>query len=190
MPVHLWLCHDAASDRARNVKVIQLGLGDIGLSITKLLAGSGSHTIAGAIDPAHAGKSLSQMAALKDDLGIAVANSLDDLDVSADVAVLTTTSQMESIVPQVLALVEQGMAVVSTCEELVYPWHSHPELARQIDDSATQAGVAVLSNGVNPGFLMDFLPLMISRITTGVTSVAVERIQDATPRRAGHASAP
>ena len=61
------------------MNVIQLGLGAIGLSITKLLAGSGSHTIVGAIDPAHAGKSLSQMASLKDDLGIALSSSLDDL---------------------------------------------------------------------------------------------------------------
>ena len=164
--------------------VVQLGLGAIGLSMTRLLAGQGGLTLTGAVDPAHGGKSLSQMAGLEDDLGITVAASLEAAGARADVAVLATTSRMESITPQVLSLVGEGLCVVSTCEELVYPWNSHPELAGEIDAAAIKAGVAVLSSGVNPGFLMDFLPLIISRMTTGVTSVAVERIQDAAPRRA------
>lgn len=166
------------------MKVVQLGLGAIGLSMTRLLARHGGLTLTGAVDPAHGGKSLSQLAGLPDGLGITVAASLDDMGADADVAVLATTSRMENIVPQLLPLVERGLSVVSTCEELVYPWNSHPELAGEIDAAAKKAGVAILSSGVNPGFLMDFLPLIISRITTGVTSVAVERIQDAAPRRA------
>lgn len=166
-----------------SVKVLQLGLGAIGRSISKLLADRAELTILGAIDPAYAGESLAALAGLQAATDVTVAGSLGEFSGAADVAILTTTSRMEDITPQVLALIKRGLPVVSTCEELVYPWATYGELAEQIDRAAKAAGVAVLSTGVNPGFLMDFLPIIISRMVGYVASVTVERIQDAHPRR-------
>ncbi|MCK4577196.1 MAG: dihydrodipicolinate reductase, partial [Candidatus Marinimicrobia bacterium] len=87
------------------------------------------------------------------------------------------------ITPQILELLENGLHVVSTCEELVYPWDTAPKLAASIDQAARDSGLAVLSTGVNPGFLMDFLPIAVSRIARKVDSVLVERYQNAMPRR-------
>ena len=170
-----------------SIRVLQIGLGYIGLAVTQILAEREGYELVGAadIDPALAGSDLGQLASLPGGLGIPVSGSISEaLSITrADVAVLTSSSRMEEITPQVLELVGCGLHVVSTCEELVYPWRSHPDLAERIDRAARELGVAVLSTGVNPGFLMDFLPLVLTRIARRVDAVAVERVQDAGTRR-------
>jgi len=96
---------------------------------------------------------------------------------------LCTPSSLRAAAPQVEELVEAGLHVVSTCEELSYPWLPHPELAARLDWQAKTRGVAVLATGVNPGFVMDLLPLVLSGVCESVESVFVSRIQDAAIRR-------
>ncbi len=161
----------------QSIRVLQLGLGYIGLAVHEILRERSGFEIVGLVDtnPAKAAELP----------GYRVSAGVDEAlaETGAQVAVLTTTSRMESITPQVLELLSRGLSVVSTCEELVYPWDSHPRQAGQIDAAARESGVAVLSTGVNPGFLMDFLPTVISRVARRVDSVLVERYQDAAPRR-------
>ncbi|MCH8838135.1 MAG: dihydrodipicolinate reductase [Candidatus Marinimicrobia bacterium] len=159
------------------IRVLQLGLGYIGLAVHEILKERPAFEIVGLVDtdPAKAG----DLPGYRISAGVGEALA----ETSAQVAVVTTTSRMESITPQVLDLVSRGLSVVSTCEELVYPWDSHPRQAAKIDAAARESGVAVLSTGVNPGFLMDFLPVVISRVARRVDSVLVERYQDAAPRR-------
>ncbi|MCH7939688.1 MAG: dihydrodipicolinate reductase [Candidatus Marinimicrobia bacterium] len=160
-----------------SIRVVQLGLGYIGLAVHEILKERPAFEIVGLVDtdPAKAG----DLPGYRISAGVGEALA----ETSAQVAVVTTTSRMESITPQVLDLVSRGLSVVSTCEELVYPWDSHPQQAAKIDAAARESGVAVLSTGVNPGFLMDFLPVVISRVARRVDSVLVERYQDAAPRR-------
>ena len=73
--------------------------------------------------------------------------------------------------------------IVSTCEELFYPWRTQPELAQRIDKLCRDAGIACVGTGVNPGYLMDFLPTVLSGLCQKVTGVRVWRIQDASIRR-------
>jgi 2,4-diaminopentanoate dehydrogenase len=73
--------------------------------------------------------------------------------------------------------------IVSTCEELSFPWGTHPDLSRKIDRLAADNNVAVLSTGVNPGFLMDSLPIFLTTACLDVKKVKVERFQNASLRR-------
>ena len=101
----------------------------------------------------------------------------------ADVAVLCTSSSLKSIKPQVLALVQRGLHVVTTCEELAFPSPENQSAWRDIDRAATAKKVSVLSTGVNPGFAMDALPLMLTAPCSEVTRVSVTRVVDAGTRR-------
>jgi 4-hydroxy-tetrahydrodipicolinate reductase len=85
--------------------------------------------------------------------------------------------------PQLQGIIAAGASVVSTCEELSYPWARHPDLAEALDASARAHDVGVLGTGVNPGFVMDFLPLVLSSVTARVVSVRVVRVVDAAARR-------
>jgi 4-hydroxy-tetrahydrodipicolinate reductase len=73
--------------------------------------------------------------------------------------------------------------LISTTEELAYPYHSNEKLAKQIDEQARKANVAIVGTGVNPGFVMDALPIMLTAVCERVDSIRVDRIQDARTRR-------
>jgi 4-hydroxy-tetrahydrodipicolinate reductase len=99
------------------------------------------------------------------------------------VAVLCTSSALKKVWPQLQSVLARRVPVVSTTEELSYPWFSNRALARKIDAAARKARVAVVGTGVNPGFAMDALPITLTAICERVDAVRVERIQDARIRR-------
>jgi 4-hydroxy-tetrahydrodipicolinate reductase len=76
-----------------------------------------------------------------------------------------------------------GLHVVSSCEEMSYPRYRHAALAAQLDEEAKRAGKALLGTGVNPGFVMDLLPMVLSSMVLTVNKVRVVRVLDASKRR-------
>ena len=84
---------------------------------------------------------------------------------------------------QLLACLGAGLCIVSTCEELAYPFRKHPELSKTLDEAAQEEGVALVGTGVNPGFVMDKLPLTLSAVSQRIDWVSAVRIVDASKRR-------
>jgi 4-hydroxy-tetrahydrodipicolinate reductase len=118
---------------------------------------------------------------------VTVAESLDEARLGEPVGDLvvthTTSSSLARCLPELLAAVAVGAHVVSSCEELSYPWVQAPEEARRLDEAARAAGVSVVGTGVNPGFAMDYLPVVLSGVAKRVDAVRVHRVQDAGVRR-------
>ncbi|NIV40368.1 MAG: dihydrodipicolinate reductase, partial [Anaerolineae bacterium] len=73
--------------------------------------------------------------------------------------------------------------IVSTAEELSFPWMANAERGAKIDAVAKRTGKTVLGTGVNPGFLMDALPLFLTAISQRVEKVEVTRVINASTRR-------
>jgi len=169
------------------IRVIQYGIGAIGSSLTRLLAAKRWVRIVGAvdIDEEKAGKDLGEVAGLRRQLGVSVSSSLEKAlsDVDADVVVHSTVSRLRLVWPQICGAVEKGLDVVSSCEELAYPWRRHPELAHEIDEFAKSHGSSVLGTGVNPGFVMDSLVLMLTAACQEIEAIEVHRVVDASTRR-------
>jgi 2,4-diaminopentanoate dehydrogenase len=170
----------------KKVKVVQMGLGPIGNKVTQFLAERANIQIVGAIDtdPAKAGQDIGTLAGLSP-LGVKVTADMNQVlgKGEVDVVMLTTTSSLVKTYDQLVQLLPYGVNVVSSCEELSYPWLADTELSTKIDQLAKANNVAVLGTGVNPGFLMDFLPVVMTGVCRNVRKVLVERIQDATFRR-------
>jgi 4-hydroxy-tetrahydrodipicolinate reductase len=101
----------------------------------------------------------------------------------ADVAVLATVSSVKGLEKQIQETAEAGLNIVSTCEELAFPWQANPRVARRIDKTCRQHDVACVGTGVNPGFLMDYLPVVMASVCQKVDRIKVTRIQDASKRR-------
>jgi 4-hydroxy-tetrahydrodipicolinate reductase len=80
-------------------------------------------------------------------------------------------------------VIDHRVSLVSTAEELSYPFVKHAELARKIDERAKENDVRVLGTGVNPGFLMDTLAVALSGACQKVSSIRAERVVDASRRR-------
>jgi 4-hydroxy-tetrahydrodipicolinate reductase len=100
-----------------------------------------------------------------------------------DVVILCTGSTLKEVMPQIEIVLKAKRPIISTTEELSYPGHTHVRYARRIDEMAKKARVAVLATGVNPGFVMDALPIMLTALCERVDRVSVQRVQDARSRR-------
>jgi 2,4-diaminopentanoate dehydrogenase len=100
-----------------------------------------------------------------------------------DIVVLCTSSSIRGVMPQIEGILKAKVPIVTSTEELSYPVRRNVSFARTIDAMARRAKVAVLSTGVNPGFVMDTLPIMLTVACERVESIAVSRVQDARHRR-------
>lgn len=169
------------------VKVLQYGVGSIGSKITKALASKPWIEIVGAVDSDEAkkGKDLGIIAGLGRKLGIEVYGSLTEAlkNVKADVVLHTTSSWLAVVEPQILEIVKNRLSVISTCEELAYPWRKNPEAAKRIDEAARKKGVVVLGTGVNPGFVLDTMILTLTSVCISIDRIEAWRIVDASKRR-------
>lgn len=169
------------------LRVLHLGLGPLGRMIAEQLHRTGIGTVAGAIDPdpTMSGKRLSDLIADYGPANPAVLGSVDEVGPSEafDVAIVTTSSGLLACAPTFTHLLDRGMAIVSTCEELLFPWLRHRELATELDALARRSGGRLLGTGVNPGFLMDTLPVVATAVCADVRGLLIERVQDATTRR-------
>jgi 4-hydroxy-tetrahydrodipicolinate reductase len=73
--------------------------------------------------------------------------------------------------------------VVSSCEELLFPGLREPQLTARLNEICRQSAARVVATGVNPGFVMDLLPLCLTGVSHGIKSVHVQRVVDASTRR-------
>ena len=172
---------------ARNLRVVVSGLGPIGQGVARLLLQTEGLQVVGATDtsPNLAGKDLGVLLGLPKKLRIQVAGDPAKLlrKTKADLAVLTTSSSMKDIKAQVALLVQRGLHVVTTCEELAFPSPRNAAAFRVLDRLAQRKKVSVLATGVNPGFAMDALALMLTAPCARVSRIAVTRVVDAGTRR-------
>lgn len=155
-----------------DVGTIVVGLGSIGTAAARALGSS----LAAAVE----------IGSARPPLDVPIVGSMAAARAAApqaSVAVLTTSSRVAEIAPLVDEALGQALHVVSTCEELSFPALRRPDLATSIDRSAKERGRAVIGVGVNPGFVMDFLPLAVGRACVRIESIEVERVVDTTRRR-------
>jgi hypothetical protein len=170
-----------------NIRVMHFGLGPIGAAVVQQVAKKSGLKIVGAVDldAAKAGRDLGDVVGLNERLGVRVFDDAAKALKAAkpDVAILSTTSSLKSVMPLIGAILQAKAAIVSTTEELAYPGYTHIRHARQIHAWARKAKVAVVGTGVNPGFAMDALPIMLTAVCERVDRVVVSRVQDARFRR-------
>lgn len=171
---------------AKQLRVILFGLGPIGAAAGRLALEKPHVKVVAAIDmdPAKVGQDVGRVIGLERDLGVnVVADSAQGLAVEADLVLHCTGSYLENVADQLFACMAAGKNVVSTCEELSYPHRKHPALTQRLDEAAKAAGVTLHGTGVNPGFVMDKLPITLSGVSQRVDSVDVLRVVDAGKRR-------
>ena len=162
------------------VTVAQYGIGPIGAEIARLLLSKKWIRVVSAvdIDPSKVGKDLGDVIGLGRAAGISVT---PDLQGKPEVVCHSTGSRLRDVAPQLRALLEAGCHVVSTCEELSFPLDA--ELREELQQVARANNVTLLGTGVNPGFVMDKLPLTITSVCQEIHSVEIIRIQNASTRR-------
>jgi hypothetical protein len=169
------------------IRVMHVGLGPIGAGVVRQVAERKGFRIVGAadIDPIKVGRDLGEVADVGRALRVKVTEDVRKAIKSSkpDVVVLCTSSSLKRVTSQIEEILTLKVPIVSTTEELAYPTKANMKYARAIHQRAKKSRVAVLGTGVNPGFVMDALPIALSGVCERVESVRVDRIQDARIRR-------
>lgn len=167
------------------LKLLQVGLGPLGRMMVRDALDRRLAAFPAAVDP-HPSIAGERLDSLVPGAGRApILPTLDHLPPSArfDAAVVTTASDLRACADTFRTLLRRGFTIVSTCEELVWPWLRHRRLADELDALARRHNGRLLGTGVNPGMMMDALPLFASAVCKHVRAVEIHRIQDASTRR-------
>jgi 4-hydroxy-tetrahydrodipicolinate reductase len=168
------------------IPVVLLGLGEIGRAIARLALARPDLVVVAAVDPepSRAGKSLSEVLG-EPAADVTVARALSEVARIAPggVVLQATRSRLVEVLPDLEVAARAGLHVVSTCEELAWPWLEHGEAAAALDRLCHERNVAVLGTGVNPGFVLDRLPATFAQVTGQVRHVHGVRVVDVARRR-------
>jgi 4-hydroxy-tetrahydrodipicolinate reductase len=169
------------------IRVMHVGLGPIGCAVVRQTAVRPGFKVVGAVDvdPDKIGQDLGGLVGLDKKLRVKVSGDLVKAikKTEPDVVVLCTSSSLAKVKDQLEVIAKRKVPVVSTTEELAYPFFSQKRLAKAIDAMARKAKIAILGTGVNPGFTMDALPIALTAVCERVDSIHVDRVQDAGKRR-------
>src|SRR5919107_1574626 len=169
------------------IKVAHVGLGPIGAAVVRQVAErKGFRIVAAAdIDPAKVGRDLGLVTGAMRTLRVKVSGDIRKAIKAAkpDVVVLCTSSSLAKVLPQMEEILTLKVPIVSTTEELAYPTKANLKYASAIHQLAKRSKVAVLGTGVNPGFVMEALPIALTGVCERVEAVRVDRVQDARIRR-------
>ncbi len=172
----------------KNVKIVSYGIGVIGQRLAKHLLTKEGVEIVGAIDinPAILGKDLGEVLGMEK-INVTISDDVDKVlsETKPDIVCHTTMSYLKQTYDQFEGILKHKVNIVSSCEELGYPYveEESTELAKKIDKIAKKYGVSLLGTGINPGFLMDTLPIFLSGPCEEVESMYIARQMNAATRR-------
>lgn len=169
------------------IRAVQCGCGPIGCAVAKVAIQRPNIELVGAvdIDKNKIGRDLGEVMGIGKNLGIIITDDIDGLFAKrkVDVVFHQTSSSLKRVAPELIKLLGFGVNIVSTTEELAYPFTTQPKLAAKIDEVARAHRATVLGTGVNPGFVMDSWILFMTAVCQEVRRVKAVRIQDARTRR-------
>lgn len=156
------------------------GIGPIGSEIARLILAKPWLKLIAAvdIDPVKAGKDVAGFIGASSPTGVLVTPTLEAKPM---VVCHSTGSRLQDVEQQLIQLLSGGSHVVSTCEELSFPLDA--AIRESLQKVARASNVTLLGTGVNPGFVMDKLPLTLSAVCQELRSITVTRVVDASLRR-------
>lgn len=171
-----------------NINVVIYGVGVIGRRLAKHLISKEGVEIVGAIDinPSIVGTDLGEIIE-EEKTGVIICNDAEKIlhETRPDIVCHTTSSYLKQTFNQLEQILKNGINVVSTCEELSYPYatKSGSNYAHRLDIIAKESNATILGTGVNPGYLMDTLPIFLTAVCEKVDQVTIVRQMDAATRR-------
>ena len=169
------------------LKVAQFGLGPIGIETLRLAAQKPwLEIVAGIdIDPDKVGKDLGKFCGIKSLVGRQIYASINEIPgrMKPDLVFHTTVSKFRQAFSQLEPLAKRGISVVSSCEELLFPSLAEPRLTQRLKKICQAHGSRIVGTGVNPGFVMDVLPLCLTSVNRSVSAIHIQRVVDASTRR-------
>jgi 4-hydroxy-tetrahydrodipicolinate reductase len=168
---------------SRKIKVIQYGIGEMGSEAVRQIIRKRDLELVACIDH-YTGIDIDvgRVVGLKRDIGIKVTKNAGEVfnTVKADVLLHCTVSEAKGTFQQTRGAIEAGINFITIAERSAYPWLTEPQLTEEIDELAQNKGVSFLGTGLNPGIMMDYIPLTLTSVMRKVDNISVSRVIDCT----------
>ena len=169
------------------VKVAIWGFGAMGSGMAKMVLNKKGFDIVGVTDvyDGFVGKSIFEILKLENHQNhdVIVENNIERILVEEkpDLVLLATDSFTKKAFDKLKFIVEHKCNVISTAEEMAYPYAKEPELSKELNRLAKENGVTILGTGVNPGMMMDLLAICISGVMNEVKDMEISRVNSLSP---------
>jgi hypothetical protein len=177
----------SSGQKERRIKVAHLGLGVIGMETVKAMATKPWAQIVSGIDldPDKAGKSLEEVTGVLSLADVPVYSTFAEMmtQVQPDIILHAAASSVAASFDQIEPMIRSGISVISSCEQLLFPRLKEPERTKEIHALCIKHGASVVGTGVNPGFVMDLVPVCLTGVCKSVESIYCERVVNASTRR-------
>ena len=168
-----------------NVKVIIWGLGAMGGGMADMLLKKKGVDIVGVAGRASKiGKSMYEyIKTERGDRPDVIIGAPEDVikKGAADVVLCCTDSFTKTAFDRLKFVLEQGINVVSSAEEMAYPMAQSPEEAKTLDEIAKANGVSIIGTGINPGLIMDLLVVTMTGCCEEVEHIVSRRVNSLSP---------
>lgn len=167
------------------IKVVQFGLGAMGAGMAQLVCSRPGYQLVGVVErrPDLAGHDMGDLPGFEDAAGIRISPDAEGLleQTKPDITLLATGSFISDIYDDIVHILQAGSSCITIAEEMAYPWRSHFFEANSLDILAKENSVSLLGAGVNPGFVLDVLVLLLSGVCSRVESIHATRVNDLSP---------
>ncbi|HHV06228.1 MAG TPA: Gfo/Idh/MocA family oxidoreductase [Anaerolineaceae bacterium] len=168
----------------KQIRVLQWGLGAMGSGMARLALKKSGLKIVAAVDgyEGYNGKDLGEILGVEN-TGVIVTNKPETVldKEKVDVVVIATTSWTEKQMPDLRKILKAGINCISIAEEMSTPEAQSPELAKELDELAKANGVSILGTGVNPGYVLDLMVVMLTGGCHDVERIEASRVNDLSP---------
>ncbi|HQL92837.1 MAG TPA: 2,4-diaminopentanoate dehydrogenase [Anaerolineaceae bacterium] len=168
----------------KQIRVLQWGLGAMGSGMARLALKKSGLKIVAAVDgyEGYNGKDLGEILGVEN-TGVIVTNKPETVldKEKVDVVVIATTSWTEKQMPDLRKILKAGINCISIAEEMSTPEAQNPELAKELDELAKANGVSILGTGVNPGYVLDLMVVMLTGGCHDVERIEASRVNDLSP---------
>jgi len=171
----------------KNINVVIWGFGAMGKGMAEMLLTKKGVSITGVCDlhPDLVGKPLYEVLEMKknDANQTLISEDINSLlnKEKCDIVLLATDSFTRKAFPKMKLVLEKGINVISTAEEMAYPKAQEPELSDDLDRIAKEHGATVLGTGINPGFIMDLLVVALTGVMSDVKHIEANRVNSLSP---------
>ncbi len=169
------------------MNIIIIGVGEIAKKLLEGARYKKNIKIKGAvdIDENKKGKTITEVTGITGYENIVIEKDIEKVIKKDEdyIIIHLTRSHIPDIKEDLLKVIEYGFPIITTSEEMTDPYLKYPEIAEEIDKKCKEKNVTLLPTGINPGFLMDFLPVFFSSVFRKIEKIEVIRINNASKRR-------
>ena len=161
-------------------KVVVWGTGNVGRPAIRAVASHRDLELAGVVvsNPDKVGRDAGELAGVEAQDVIATDDWKSAIG-GVDCVVYTATAdtRAEAAFMELVGILGCGVNVVSTAfYPLLYPACGIKEAVEPIQAIAEQNGVSVFVSGIDPGWVMDILPIFTSGMTSGIEEIRMQEI--------------